>query len=422
MTAIQIVDRVTLDKSAKFRKTADGYLTAMPRVARTGIQLYSGDEVGMPELRMVRVYRPPEQVFDRASLMTYGHKPITNDHPQNPITADNWKTYSVGAADGEVMRDGEFVRVPMLIMDGKAVADIENGKSELSVGYSSILKWESGVTPDTQEQYDAVQTAIRVNHIAVVDAARGGRKLKFGDGTESASDDHETADSAANGQQSKEDHMTDNARPALTTVVVDSIPITMDAQSATIVTKTLKELTDKLTASAAQIAQLTTDAAKAKTESEAQIAKLSTDSKTAEETAKAEIATLKKQVAEAEVTPEKLDEMVEARDTVRAKAKAVLGDKLVTDKKKNAEIMRQVVDAKMGETAKSWSDEQVRISFDTLTAGIKLDQQSGVQDTARAFQGNHQGNGGWSDADRNKAYSEANKKLENRWKNAGKAA
>jgi uncharacterized protein len=307
-------------------------------------------------------------------------------------------------------------------MDGKAVSDIEDGKSELSVGYSSMLKWEQGVTPDTQEHYDAIQTAIRVNHIAIVDAARGGRKLKFGDGTGSASDDDDPADPAANGQQSKEDHMTDNARPALTTVVVDSIPLTMDAQSATIVSKTLKEMTDKLTASAAQIAQLTTDGVKLKTDSEAAIAKLSTDHKTALDAANAQIETLKKQVTEAEVTPEKLDEMVEARDTVRAKAKAVLGDKLVTDKKKLGEIMRQVVDAKMGETAKSWSDDQVRISFDTLTAGIKLDAASGVQDVQRSFQAPHQQSGQWGDAERNKAYADHNKKLENRWKTPGKAA
>jgi len=421
MTAIQIIDRMALDASAKFRKTSDGYLTAVPRVARTGIQLYAGDEVGMPELRTVRVYRPPDQVFDRASMLTYGHKPITNDHPKNPITADNWKTYSVGTADGEVMRDGDFIRVPMLIMDGKAVQDIEDGKSELSVGYSSTLKWEQGVTPDTQEHYDAIQTAIRVNHIAIVDAARGGRKLKFGDGTGSASDDDDPADPAAT-RQNQEDEMTDNARPALTTVVVDSIPLAMDAQSATIVTKTLKELTDKLTASAAQIAQLTTDGVKIKSDSEAAIAKLSTDHKTALDKANAEIETLKKQVADATLTPEKIEAMVAERGLMLGKAKAVLGDKLVTDKKSDAEVRRQVVDAKLGDVAKGWSDEQIKVSFDTLTAGIKLDAAPGVQDTARSFQAPHQQSGQWGDAERQKAYAEHNKKLENRWKTPGKAA
>jgi len=420
MTAIRIIDRMALDASAKFRKTSDGYLTAVPRVARTGIQLYSGSEVGMPEMHTVRVYRPPDQVFERASMATYGHKPITNDHPRTPITADNWKTYSVGAADGEVVRDGDFIRVPMLIMDGKAVTDIEQGKSELSVGYSAELKWESGVTPDTQEQYDAIQTAIRVNHIAIVDAARGGSKLRIGDGTGSASADDDSADPAAN----KGDEDMSEPTKQVSTILVDSIPLTMDAQSATIVSKTLKEFGDKLNASTAQVTQLTTDSAKAKAEHEAAIAKLVTDHKTALDKANAEIETLKKQVADAALTPEKLEALVQERGAMLGKAKAVLGDKLVTDKKSDAEIRRQVVDAKLGDTAKGWTDDQIKVSFDTLVAGVKIDPAPGVMDTARAFQGGHQpGPGNWNQDAKNKAQAEADKKLSERWKNpGGKAA
>ena len=34
----------------KFKMTADGYLTAVPRVARVGIQTYKGIELGRPDL------------------------------------------------------------------------------------------------------------------------------------------------------------------------------------------------------------------------------------------------------------------------------------------------------------------------------------------------------------------------------------
>ncbi|MQX46580.1 DUF2213 domain-containing protein, partial [Sinorhizobium medicae] len=58
------------------RRTADGYLVADVRTARTGIQLYAGHEVGKPEMATVKVYRPEDQVFDKASLGSYAHKPV----------------------------------------------------------------------------------------------------------------------------------------------------------------------------------------------------------------------------------------------------------------------------------------------------------------------------------------------------------
>jgi hypothetical protein len=41
----------------------------------------------------------------------------------------------------------------------------------------------------------------------------------------------------------------------------------------------------------------------------------------------------------------------------------------------DAQIRRQVVDSKLGDVAKGWSDDQITASFNTLTAGIKLGDQ-----------------------------------------------
>ena len=49
---------------AKLDFTTEGYLKAQPRIARTGIQLYKGDECGRPDVDVVRVYRPE---FERVS-------------------------------------------------------------------------------------------------------------------------------------------------------------------------------------------------------------------------------------------------------------------------------------------------------------------------------------------------------------------
>jgi hypothetical protein len=95
------------------------------------------------------------------------------------VDASNWKKYSVGQTGDEVVRDGEFVRVPTVLMDNGAINDVRGGKKQLSLGYRAELDWQRGVT--NGQEYDAVQTNIRANHLAIVDGARGGPMPCIGD-------------------------------------------------------------------------------------------------------------------------------------------------------------------------------------------------------------------------------------------------
>jgi hypothetical protein len=178
----QLTDRYAIDAGADVRETKDGYLVASPRVARTGIQLYRGSEVGKPQMDVVRVYRPESEVFKADSMHSFAHRPVTDDHPPVMVEASNWTDYAKGQSGGEVARDGQFIRVPMVLMDGKTIKKYKDGKSELSVGYTCDITWGTGTTPDG-EQYDAQQKDITANHIALVTAARGGQELRIGDGT-----------------------------------------------------------------------------------------------------------------------------------------------------------------------------------------------------------------------------------------------
>lgn len=164
---MQFFDAVQLD-ATKRRRTKDGYLVAMARAARSGIQVYGGAEVGRPDLRTVKVYRPADEVFSRDSLSSYAHKPLTSDHPVEPVTATNWRDHAVGFVGDEVARDGEHVRIPLMLADAAAIAALEAGKRELSAGYSCRLDWTAGTTPEG-EAYDAVQRDIVINHVAMVD-------------------------------------------------------------------------------------------------------------------------------------------------------------------------------------------------------------------------------------------------------------
>lgn len=325
---------LVLDEGANMHRSPDGYLVAAPRIARTGIQLYKGFEMGVPDKETVKIYRPEDEVFNLDSLRSYAHKPVTMDHPREAVTSDNWRKYAIGQTADEVLRDGGFIRIPITIMDGDAIKDIEEGKRELSLGYTMSVDWTPGRAPDG-EAYDGVQRGIRANHLAIVAAARGGSKLRIGD--------------SRAGELS------------MKTITVDGASVQVDDVAAAIIPKHIASLEGS-------VASLTT---RAKT-AEDGLATLQTSSKKDIETRDAEIVTLKKQLTDSAITPAKIEQLVRDRAQVVAQAHSVLGDKLVTDNRTDSDIRRQVVDAAMGAAAKGWTDDQVSSSFTVLTKDARI--------------------------------------------------
>lgn len=106
---------------------------------------------------------------------------------------------------------------------------------------------------------------------------------------------------------------------------------------------------------------------------------------TQRDTLTAENATLKQQVKDAEVTPAKMDQLVKDRAEVIGKAKVLMGDALVIDGKTLPEIKKQLVAKRLGDKAKDWTDEQIAVSFDTLTADVKPGDSTAVNDARTAF-------------------------------------
>lgn len=163
------------------RITTDGYLVGHIRCARMGCQDYMASDLGMQGIGVVSVYRPEEVVFDKASMESFFGKPITVGHPAENVTAENWKALSVGDIAGDIARDGEFIKVSVKVMDSAAIALIQGGTREVSMGYSTGIEMRDGVAPDGTK-YSAVQVGpIRINHLAIVPSARGGNKLRIGD-------------------------------------------------------------------------------------------------------------------------------------------------------------------------------------------------------------------------------------------------
>ena len=140
---------------------AEGYLT------RAGIFVYR-DAKG----NTVRELRPPEEVMHPDALASFALVPVTNEHPPEALTADNAKQYAVGSVSESVAPEGDKVRATLMITDADAIAALDAGRSELSCGYTADVVIEPGTWQG--QRYDAKQTNIRGNHVALVDAGRAG--------------------------------------------------------------------------------------------------------------------------------------------------------------------------------------------------------------------------------------------------------
>ncbi|MFR3305315.1 MAG: DUF2213 domain-containing protein [Faecalibacterium prausnitzii] len=145
--------------------SAEGYFYDNPILTRTGIFKYTLED-GSER----RELRRPEDVFDPESLASYEGKPIIITHDAQVIDKDNAHRERVGTILTPGQQDGETVRAKIVIDDPDAVK--ASGLRELSVGYYQDLIMEPGEW--NGEPYDAIQTHIRVNHLALVAVARAG--------------------------------------------------------------------------------------------------------------------------------------------------------------------------------------------------------------------------------------------------------
>jgi len=377
------LDSAMFNDKFALHQTKDGYLVCQPRVARTGIQIYKGVEVGRPDLEEVRVYRPESEVMSRDAVFSLAAKPVTIEHPNELVTSENWRDNAVGYIGDEILRDGDFVRVPLHLMDAKAVREVKSGRSQLSVGYTAELQWGDGVTP-SGEPYNVKQTAIRANHVAITHTARGGPLLRMGD----------------------------NRRTTMATrnILIDGIGVDLEERDAQVVERRIKALEAELATAKTQLTTVQNDSATAATA----LATAKTESANKD----AEIATLKQQVVDAKVTPKKLQEMARARSHVEQRAKALM-DSCVCDDKTDEEIRRQVVNAKLGDVAKGWTDDQVSASFNTLTITSDsngfMPQPNSLQHVSNVIAAGVEFTGN----EVNKAYDQYNNDIQNRWKTAG---
>ena len=334
---IRFADRVSV---GDIKETAEGYLVATARVARTGVQQYLASELGdvaaaagFKPNDVVRVLRSEKEVFDEASLRTITRLPVTIDHPKEHVTADNWSKLSVGEVGDAYATEPEWIVVNPMIKDAAATKAAKTTHKQISMGYTAnIVEYGDKAIADFE------QKGIRYNHLALVPKGRAGDMARIADSW---------------GVCPVEDYDPGNS------------PITRKGAS-DMETKTIV-----LGDAAVQVAVSDLAAVEAyKVAMTKKLADAEAAKKAAEDKKDEEIGELKAKLKKAEdAAIVDVDALVAARSALVAQVKAV-DDAIEVAGKSDAELRKLAVKSKLGDAAiADASDAEISGMFKVLAAG-----------------------------------------------------
>lgn len=139
-----------------------GWIRDRPVITRTGIFEYQTIDG-----KVRKEFRPDAEVFDSNSLASIAGIPITDSH----IGILNIRNHKgvIGTVLSPGIKEDSNVIADIIIHDANKLGK----RRDLSLGYTCSLDETPGQT-DNGERYDAIQKAIRYNHLAVVHSGRAG--------------------------------------------------------------------------------------------------------------------------------------------------------------------------------------------------------------------------------------------------------
>ncbi|MCU4333808.1 DUF2213 domain-containing protein [Acinetobacter pittii] len=159
--------------------TPEGYLLCRDvPIARIGTLMYADGEVPVTadNTGLIIIYRGEDVLFHPITIASTEGKPVTDDHPDDWVTPDNWKELSKGFVK-DVRRgegaDSDYLMADILVTDKETIQKVLDGKVEISLGYDADYTETS--------KGKGLQSNIRVNHIALVEKGRCGSRCSIGD-------------------------------------------------------------------------------------------------------------------------------------------------------------------------------------------------------------------------------------------------
>lgn len=176
---VLLTDKATLT-TRRLRDT--GEMIAECTIARTGIMLYKAKELGeiakhLPPDQICRVRTKPEVLFDEATIEGCRSIPVTIGHPKDDVSIKNNKELQKGFIEGRPTPDGSFLAASLVLNDAQAIALVDSGTDQISLGHNALL----AVCNDEEADFDKV--TIVPNHAAIVVRGRA-QTTRIGDSGE----------------------------------------------------------------------------------------------------------------------------------------------------------------------------------------------------------------------------------------------
>lgn len=149
-------------------------------ISKVGVFPYLGASIGAPIAdKVYMVYRSAIELSDAGCVDSFKLLPWVDDHTllgSSDIGLTPPEDKGVQGTTGEQVYFSNDTLYANLKLFSQSLADsIENGKKELSCGYRCVYKFQPGEYNGTR--YDAIQTEIRGNHLALVDSGRMGKEV-----------------------------------------------------------------------------------------------------------------------------------------------------------------------------------------------------------------------------------------------------
>lgn len=143
----------------ELERTPQGGLRLPAYVTRVGVFTYK-----RADGRVVKEYRPAEEVFHADSLASLEGAPVTLGHPGH-VTPSNWGKHAVGHVESG-RADGIYVASHVRVQREDGIKGVEaKSLKEISCGYNARIEETPGEFEG--EHYDCIQRDIRYNHVAL---------------------------------------------------------------------------------------------------------------------------------------------------------------------------------------------------------------------------------------------------------------
>jgi hypothetical protein len=163
---------------------SNGYMTIPDNpISKVGVFPYLGREINAPDPdRIYQVYRPEEELSSPATIESFRLLPFIDNHVMLGKLGIPVEQKGMQGVLGEnIYYDAPYLRGPLRIHTSAAQALVNNGKIDLSPGYTSRYEFTPGTF--NGQAYDAIQRDIRGNHLALVDEGRTGPDVSVQDQT-----------------------------------------------------------------------------------------------------------------------------------------------------------------------------------------------------------------------------------------------